>query len=465
MKDKKTNKVFEIIGWIIGAIFMLWALGVFAIGNPIGGIMTALFALAVTPIRSKLLKFLKIELSFRTLALLIGVLFLVSCGTSIALTDTDSSQINETVVSIEEATVEDITDKENEIAEMQVHFIDVEQGDATLVTCDGEAMLIDAGDNTKGTKIQSYLLKQGVKNLKYLVLTHPDADHIGAADVIITKFDIENVFMSDYTKDNQTYNEMIQALDNKNYKWSTPEVGSTYTLGSATFTIIAPNEKYSDPNNASIGLLLQNGNNKFLFTGDAEEEAEADILANGISIACDVYKAGHHGSNTSNTKALLEAATPTYVVVSCGEGNSYGHPHAEPMNNFRSMGMKLFRTDEQGSVVATTDGTEITWNCAPTESWKAGESTESSTKGTASKESTAASKPEEISEPATESVTEEPVVEQPSQNEYVIGNKNTKAFHRPTCSRLPKEKNQVIFSSREEALAAGYDNPCDYCCP
>ena len=370
----------------------------------------------------------------------------------------------ETAEDISETT-ENITDKENEIAEMQVHFIDVEQGDATLVTCDGEAMLIDAGDNTKGTKIQSYLLKQGVKDLKYLVLTHPDADHIGAADVIITKFDIENVFMSDYTKDNQTYNEVIQALDNKNYKWSTPEVGSTYTLGSATFTIIAPNEKYSDPNNASIGLLLQNGNNKFLFTGDAEEEAEADILANGISIACDVYKAGHHGSNTSNTKALLEAATPTYVVVSCGEGNSYGHPHAEPMNNFRSMGMKLFRTDEQGSVVATTDGTEITWNCASTESWKAGESTESSSKGTASKESTAASKPEEISEPATESVTEEPVVEQPSQNEYVIGNKNTKAFHRPTCSRLPKEKNQVIFSSREEALAAGYDNPCDYCCP
>lgn len=445
---------------------------------------------------------------------LVGVLLLVSCGTSIESKDTGSSaasesvsdNIKETIVEsatvTEESTVEEsepeaesttneksseeittveetttesagkTTEESNEIAEMQVHFIDVGQGDATLIICDGEAMLIDAGDNTKGTKIQSYMSKQGVKTLKYLVLTHPDADHIGAADVIVTKFDIENIFMSDYTKDNQTYNEVILALNNKSYKWSAPEVGSTYTLGSATFTIIAPNKQYSDPNNASLGLVLQNGDNKFLFTGDAEEESETDILANGISIECDVYKAGHHGSNTANSKALLDAATPAFVVISCTEGNSYGHPHAEPMNNFRSMGMKLFRTDEQGSVIATSDGTEITWNCAPTESWKAGESTESSSKNTGTKESTMVSEPELTPEQAPEPepvveepVVEEPVAEQPAQNEYVIGNKNTKAFHRPTCSRLPKPKNQVIFNNREEALAAGYDNPCDYCCP
>lgn len=418
MKDKKKNKALGIIGCIIGAIFMVWALG-----------------------------------------------------------DTDSSSTSETVYGIEENAVEtevvieetttesdkESAEESNEIAEMQVHFIDVGQGDATLITCDGEAMLIDAGDNTKGTKIQSYISKQGVKNLKYLVLTHPDADHIGAADVIVTKFDIDNVFMSDYTKDNQTYRELIQALDNKNYKWSTPDVGSTYSLGSATFTIIAPNKQYSDPNNASIGLLVQNGDNKFLFTGDAEEEAEADIVTNGIGIDCDVYKAGHHGSNTASSKALLDAATPSVVVISCAENNSYGHPHAEPMNNFRSMGMKLFRTDEQGSIIATADGAEITWNCAPTESWKAGESTESSSKSTSTKESSAVAEPEATPEP--EPIVEEPVAEQPTQNEYVIGNKNTKAFHRSTCSRLPKQKNQVIFNNREEALVAGYDNPCDYCCP
>lgn len=442
-------------------------------------------------------KRLKSNLISKLSAFFICVAFLAGCGT----TETESANMEETVfaesTSTEEAT-ETITSEEetvfesieesteeatNEIAEIQVHFIDVGQGDATLIICDDEAMLIDAGNNTKGTTIQSYMLKQGVEDLKYLVLTHPDADHIGAADVIVTKFNIENIFMSDYTKDNQTYNELIQALDDKSYKWSTPEVGSTYELGSATFTIIAPNKQYSDPNNASIGLLLQNGDNKFLFTGDAEEEAEEDILANGIAIDCDVYKAGHHGSNTSNTKELLETITPAFVVVSCAEDNSYGHPQAEPMNNFRSMGMKLFRTDEQGSVVAISDGTEITWNCAPTESWKAGESTESAktatSESTAAPESTPAPEPipapeltpepvpEQIPapEPIVDEVVEETVVEQPVQNEYVIGNKNTKAFHRPTCSRLPKEKNQVIFNNRDDALAAGYHNPCDYCCP
>lgn len=384
----------------------------------------------------------KIELPFKMLVLLISVLFLAACGTSVKPDDTTTTFTEE-------------PSKTDEISKMQIHFIDVGQGDATLVICDGEAMLIDAGDNTKGTKIQSYMSKQGVKNLKYLVLTHPDADHIGAADVIVTKFDIDNVFMSDYTKDNQTYRELIQALDNKNYKWFTPDVGSTYTLGSATFTIIAPNKQYEDPNNASIGLLLQNGDNKFLFTGDAEEDAEADIVANGINIDCDVYKAGHHGSKTASTKVLLDAATPEFVVVSCEEGNSYGHPHAEVMNNFRSMGMKLFRTDEQGSIVATSDGTEITWNCAPTESWKAGENTESANISASNTGKTTK---------ASEAAENELETEQ-AQDEYVIGNKNTKAFHRPTCSRLPKPKNQVIFNSREDALAAGYDNPCDYCCP
>ncbi|MBQ8039079.1 MAG: MBL fold metallo-hydrolase, partial [Lachnospiraceae bacterium] len=237
----------------------------------------------------------------------------------------------------------------------------------------GKAMLIDAGDNSKGTTVQMYLQKQGIKKLDYLVLTHPDSDHIGGADVIVTKFDVDTVFMTDFKKDNKTYDDLVRALKGKNLKWSTPTVGNTYRLGNAEFTIVAPNTMYDDPNNASIGLLLTNGNNVFLFTGDAEEEAEYDILANGLSIDCDVFKAGHHGSSTSNTKDFVEAASPEYVVISCEKDNSYGHPHAEPMNLFRSMGVKLFRTDEQGSIIAVSDGNEITWNCAPADSWKAGE--------------------------------------------------------------------------------------------
>ena len=280
------------------------------------------------------------------------------------------------------------TDSDGQTESMEVHFIDVGQGDSTLIRCGDQAMLIDAGDNSKGTTVQLYLKKQGVTKLDYLVLTHPDADHIGGADVIVTKFDIDNMFMSPFTKDNKTYNELKKALEYKSLKWSTPNVGNQYTLGSATFTIIAPNATYSTPNNSSVGLIIQNGENRFLFTGDAEEEAESDIVANGISISADVYQVGHHGSRTASSSTLLQAVKPAYAVISCGEDNSYGHPHAQTLNSLRAMGVKVFRTDEQGSVVATSDGKNISWNCSPSETWKAGESTDSGSAKKTAKSST-----------------------------------------------------------------------------
>ena len=219
--------------------------------------------------------------------------------------------------------------------QMEVHFMDVGQGDATLVTCGGHAMLIDAGDDSKGTAIQNYLQKQKITKLDYLVLTHPDADHIGGAPVIITKFDIGKVFVSNFEKDNKTYQKLIQSLDDKRMKPLTPAVNSKYTLGTADITILAPGKTYDNPNDASIALLLKNGTRSFLFTGDAGEDAETDILETGIDISADVYKVGHHGSKYSTSKDFFEAVDPFYAVISCGEGNSYGHPHAETLHKRR----------------------------------------------------------------------------------------------------------------------------------
>lgn len=260
----------------------------------------------------------------------------------------------------------------NPSEELAVHFIDVGQGDATLVLCDDHAMLIDAGDNSKGTALQLYLNKQGVEKLDYLVLTHPDADHIGGADVIITKFDIDNIFMSDYKQDTKTYEEVLDALEYKNESWSMPSVGDTFLLGDAAFTILAPLDTYNNPNDSSIALMLTHGDNKFLFTGDCSENAEDDLVADSRNLSANVYQVGHHGSCYSSSQNFLDAVSPTYAVISCGEDNSYGHPSAEALNRFRAMGIQVFRTDEQGSIVATSDGTDITWNCAPSETWKAG---------------------------------------------------------------------------------------------
>ena len=327
---------------------------------------------------------------------------------------------------------------EDKTSRAEVHFIDVGQGDATLIVCDGHAMLIDTGDNDRGTALQLYLSKQGIKRLDYLVLTHPDADHIGGADVIVTKFAIGNVFMTDFKKDNKTYQKVITALADKKLKWSVPRPGRVYTLGGGKFTILAPNGTYDDPNNASIALLFQNGDTSFLFTGDVQEEAEQDILENGLSVKADVYQAGHHGSDTSSCAEFLEAVDPDYAVISCEEGNSYGHPHAAVLNSLRAMGVSVFLTDEQGSMIARSDGTKITWNSAPSDTWKAGERT-----GSGVQKQGAGTK---------------------GKGAY-IGNKNNGKLHRATCEKLPQKENRAVFDTKKEAVDAGYDDPCKLCKP
>jgi competence protein ComEC len=397
-----------------------------------------------------------------------------------------------------------------ENSELTVHYINVGQGDAALIACDGEYMMIDAGDNDKGTAVQSYLTKQGVSKLKYMIGTHPDADHIGGMDVILYKFDCETVMMPDITNDTATYRDVIDTMNNKGYRNTLPKVGDTYSLGSAEFTILGPQKSYSDTNNSSIVLLLTHGENKFLFVGDAGEDAEQDLLSSGLSLDADVLKVGHHGSRYSSSKSFLQAVSPTYAVVSCAEGNSYGHPHAETLNNLRAMGVELFRTDEQGTIVATSDGKTITWNMSPSDTWKAGEPTGSaasdtktkssagsgtvaasagvtaaSDSGTAAASAGATAASDSAAVAASDSGTstadsgESAAVESNSSSSKdssygtapegasYIGNKNKMKLHRASCKTLPQTQNQVLFNSLEEAQAAGYtqDNQCKNCKP
>ncbi len=254
---------------------------------------------------------------------------------------------------------------QNVAGSLEIHYMDVGQGDATLIKCDDMTLLIDAGDNSQGMNVRTYIEKQGVERIDYVIGTHPDADHIGGLDVVIYNFDCGTILMPDEKKDTKTYDDVINTIKNKNYKITLPEVGTTYKLGQAQFTIIAPNDDYSDANSESIGIILTYGENRFLFTGDAEAEAEEDILQNGIDIHADVYKAGHHGSRTSSSDEFLEAVKPKAVVVSCGEDNSYGHPHAAILNYCRMKGIPLYRTDMQGTIVIKSDGKTITWNMSP----------------------------------------------------------------------------------------------------
>lgn len=336
---------------------------------------------------------------------------------------------------------------------LEVHFIDVGQGDATLIRQGEHAMLIDAGDNSKGTAVQAYLQSQNIEKLDYVIGTHPDSDHIGGLDVILYKFEWDTVMMPEIDKGTRTYEDVIKVIHDKNRQVTVPKAGETYSLGMAEFTIVCPqkNDYGDNSNNYSIGLRLEFGENHFLFTGDAEEEAEQDMLASGIDLSADVFKVAHHGSDTANTKDFLETVAPDTVVISCGAGNSYGHPRAAVMNQLRQMGIEVYRTDEQGTIVAYSDGENIIWNCSASESWKAGEPT--------------------VSDAGQEtSQLQEELQKEPGQevdNAAYVLNTNTGKFHKPSCSSVEQisEKNREYTNkSREEIIEAGYE-PCKRCNP
>ncbi|MDF2540510.1 MAG: hypothetical protein K0S47_228 [Herbinix sp.] len=250
-----------------------------------------------------------------------------------------------------------------EKTEVIVTFLDVGQGDSILIESNGHSMLIDAGEVDMGATVVRYLKKLKIKKLDYLIGTHPHSDHIGGLDDVIQSFSIGKVILPDVDHSTDTYDEVLDAIADKNLKITKPIIGNKYTLGSAEFTIIAPNgTDYSDLNDYSVGILLKNGKNSFLFAGDAEEKSEAEMLKNGIKLTADVLKLGHHGSSYSSSNDFLDAVDPTYAVISAGKENQYGHPHTETLEKMVKRKIKIYRTDKQGTIIFTSDGKKITTN-------------------------------------------------------------------------------------------------------
>lgn len=343
---------------------------------------------------------------------------------------------------------------------LQVHYIDVGQGDSILLTQGEHSMLIDAGDNNCGTRVQAYLQANSIDTLDYVIGTHPDSDHIGGLDVIIYKFTCNQILMPDCSKDTKTYEDVLASAKEKNYKITSPMAGDTFMLGQAEIQVLSPaaNANYGeDVNNNSIAVKVTYGSTSFLFTGDCEEEAEADMLNGGFDLQADVMKAGHHGSDTSNSREFLEAVNPKVCVISCGEGNDYGHPRAEVLNNLRDLEIEVYRTDEQGTIVAVSDGAEITWNTQASQSWQAGEPTGDSQKVSQSDNDITFVDSNEYGDNSVSETTE---------ITYIL-NTNTMKIHEKTCSSVNEmnEKNkQETGKTVEELEAEGYE-PCKRCKP
>jgi competence protein ComEC len=243
---------------------------------------------------------------------------------------------------------------------LNITIIDVGQGDAILVQSDNKNMLIDAGPNSSSLNLVNSLTKMKINRFEVVVATHPHEDHIGGLDSVINKFDIDQVIMPQVSANTQTFNDVLQAIHNKGLTVTAPVPENNFTLGSALCAILAPNiPSYEDINSYSIVMRVVYGNITFLFMGDAGLDSETDIISKGYSLNSDVIKIGHHGSSSSTSDELIKAVNPRYAVISSGQDNDYGHPHKETISKLNSAGVIIYRTDLNGDVTFSSNGTNL----------------------------------------------------------------------------------------------------------
>jgi Metallo-beta-lactamase superfamily. len=260
-------------------------------------------------------------------------------------------------------TIQDTVLQGNLSKELKVHYIDVGQGDSILIEVGNASMLIDAGNNGDGNRIVSYIKDQGINKLDYLILTHPHADHIGGATDVIKALDIDKIIMPKVNHTSKTYENLLLTIKDKDLKITVPNTGDDYSLGGSSFKILAPNSSnYERMNDYSIVCKLTFGNTSFLFSGDAETISENEMLSKGFDLKADVLKIGHHGSNTSTSSQFLKAVSPKYAVISVGKDNSYGHPAEEILSKLAEANVIIYRTDEVGTIIATSDGNTISFD-------------------------------------------------------------------------------------------------------
>lgn len=244
---------------------------------------------------------------------------------------------------------------------LQVHFLDVGQADSALIiTPSGQSILIDGGNNEDGEKIVNYLKSKGINELSAIVATHPHEDHIGGLDVVMQSIPTKKVYLPNAASSSRTFEDFIAAVKSSGAKKIEAKAGVKLEVPDLKGIFLAPNSgSYEELNNYSAVLKLTYGQVSFLFEGDAEDISEAEMIKSGQDLKATVLKIGHHGSKSSTTDEFLKAVSPENAIISVGSDNDYGHPAPSVINKLIKAGVAVYRTDQSGTIVVTTDGTSI----------------------------------------------------------------------------------------------------------
>ncbi len=303
---------------------------------------------------------------------------------------------------------------------LEVHFLDIGQGDSALLFCGEDTLLIDGGKVKNNQKLVSRLKELNVDHLSAVICSHPDEDHCGGLAAVLAGTKTDAFYCSVDSWHTKAFSDVVKYADEQGVSVTVPSPGDSFPFGGASVEFLGPVQDYGDdPHEESLVARVRYGETSVLFTGDMGFEAEDDMLAANADVSATVLKVAHHGSAGSSSTEFLEAVHPEYAVISVGADNDYGHPTEAALNRLSALGIPVYRTDLLGEIVASSDGKTVTIT------WE----------------------------------TETAAREEPSQTAdrcKYVGNASSKVVHLAACGKLPGEANRVYFETLDDALAAGY---------
>lgn len=343
---------------------------------------------------------------------------------------------------------------DSESAPFSATMLNVGQGLSVLIQSDGHNMLYDGGNRAHSSYVVAYLQQHGIDSLDYMVASHYDEDHIAGLVGVLNTTPVSTILCPDYQADSKIYESFVKGEETSGAQIEHPDAGEEYLLGDAKIEVLQDDSSLEEANNRSIAVKVSYDTFSMLLTGDAEQEAEEEMICSGQDLHADLYVAGHHGSSSSSSQDFLTAVDPSYVWISCGAYNSYGHPHKETMEKLEKDGIQMFRTDRQGEVSVYTDGNSYWFSTTPSDDWKSG----NEEMGAEGQDGTVT---------IAETVTGGSEENSPDSADTYILNTHTLKFHRTGCEAVEKmsERNkEVSHLSREELIKEGY-SPCGTCNP